>query len=65
MGWSSIDDNPVTTRTLAIFRDRAAGAPAPEDALRRRKIALFVGVQWLFFAMSFAISNTIGECFSL
>lgn len=57
----SIDDNPVTTRTLAIFKDRNAGSLTPEDSLKRSKIALFVGVQWVFFAMSFAISNTIGE----
>lgn len=60
VGWSSIESNPITTRTLAIFKDRHLGNIHDElGGLQRRKIALFVGIQWVFFAMTIAISQTI------
>ncbi|PWN22694.1 hypothetical protein BCV69DRAFT_244614, partial [Microstroma glucosiphilum] len=60
VGWGSIEGNIITSRTLAIFRDRAvAPADDPLNQLRRSKIALFVGIQWFFFAITFAISQTI------
>lgn len=60
VGWSSIEGNPITSRTLALFKDRSIGSPDdPLNQIRRRKIALFVGIQWFFFAITFAISETI------
>ena len=65
VGWSSIEGNHITTRTLSLFRDRRL-APSDGDAdadalstLARGKIALFVGIQWLFFGLTIAISQTI------
>ncbi|SNX83191.1 related to BOR1 - boron efflux transporter [Melanopsichium pennsylvanicum] len=60
VGWASIERNNITMRTLAIFRDRALSPPdEPLNTVRRSKIALFVGIQWLFAAMTIAISATI------
>ncbi|GAC76651.1 Na+-independent Cl/HCO3 exchanger AE1 [Moesziomyces antarcticus T-34] len=60
VGWASIERNSITMRTLAIFRDRRlAPADEPLNTVRRSKIALFVGIQWLFAAMTIAISATI------
>lgn len=60
VGWSSIEGNIITTRTLAIFKDRhLANQDDGLFRLKRSKIALFVGIQWLFFAMTIAISQTI------
>ncbi|EPQ28772.1 uncharacterized protein PFL1_03575 [Pseudozyma flocculosa PF-1] len=60
VGWASIERNNITMRTLAIFRDRQMmPADEPLAPIRRRKIALWVGIQWLFFAMTIAISQTI------
>lgn len=60
VGWSSIEGNIITQRTLAVFRDRAM-APRDDPLLQlpRGKIALFVGIQWIFFALTIAISQTI------
>ncbi|UZJ52355.1 hypothetical protein CBS101457_001675 [Exobasidium rhododendri] len=60
VGWSSIEGNVITSRTLAIFQDRNL-ASKDDDLikLKRSKIALFVGIQWIFFAMTIAISQTI------
>ncbi|KAJ1593311.1 hypothetical protein NDA11_007181 [Ustilago hordei] len=60
VGWASIERNNITMRTLAIFRDRhLSPADEPLNSIRRSKIALFVGIQWLFAAMTIAISATI------
>ncbi|KAF6767125.1 Bicarbonate transporter, C-terminal [Kalmanozyma brasiliensis GHG001] len=60
VGWASIERNAITLRTLAIFRDRRLSPPdEPLNSIRRSKIALFVGIQWLFAAMCIAISATI------
>lgn len=60
VGWASIERNSITLRTLAIFRDRRLAPPdEPLNTVRRSKIALFVGIQWLFAAMTIAISATI------
>lgn len=57
----SLEGNGVTHKTLYLLRDPKM---TPLDHIllhvRRRKIALYVGIQWLFFAMTFAISQTIG-----
>ncbi|SPC66955.1 related to BOR1 - boron efflux transporter [Ustilago sp. UG-2017b] len=60
VGWASIERNNITMRTLAIFRDRRLSPPdEPLNSIRRSKIALFVGIQWLFAAMTIVISATI------
>lgn len=61
-GWGSIEGNGITHKTLFLLRDPKM-TPRNHDWLqvRRRKIALFVGIQWLFFAMTFGISETIGQ----
>jgi len=88
VGWDSIETNSITTRTMALFRDRrldsyvplpsaereredeklgrlsadvgsAEGQDDPLLSVPKRKIALFVGIQWVFFALTFAISQTI------
>jgi len=60
VGWGSLEGNGVTHKTLYLLRDPKM---TPLDHIllhvRRRKIALYVGIQWLFFAMTFAISQTI------
>ncbi|KAI3627051.1 hypothetical protein CBS14141_001052 [Malassezia furfur] len=64
VGWASIESNPIILRTLSLLQDRSAvplakSARPPLMQLRRRAIALFVGIQWLFFGMTVAISQTI------
>lgn len=61
VGWGSIEGNGITHKTLFLLRDRRM---TPRDhillGVRRRKIFLYVFIQWLFFAMTFSISQTIG-----
>ena len=60
VGWASIERNNITMRTLAIFRDRRLAPPEePLNTVRRSKVALYVGIQWLFAGMTIGISNTI------
>ncbi|KAH0445919.1 hypothetical protein IEQ34_025247 [Dendrobium chrysotoxum] len=60
VGWSSIEGNGITTRTLAIFKDRRLSAhDDPLLKVKRTKLALYVGIQWIFFALTIAISQTI------
>ncbi|WFD30183.1 hypothetical protein MSPP1_001200 [Malassezia sp. CBS 17886] len=59
VGWASIEANPIITRTLSLLQDRSALPPSARPRLRRSTIATFVGIQWLFFAMTIAISQTI------
>jgi len=60
VGWGSIEGNGITHKTLFLLRDPKM-TPRGHILLSvpKRKIALFVGIQWLFFAMTFAISQTI------
>ncbi|PWN35584.1 uncharacterized protein FA14DRAFT_120626, partial [Meira miltonrushii] len=60
VGWSSIEGNGITTRTLAVFQDRRMSTHNdPLLKVRRSKVALYVGIQWIFFALTIAISQTI------
>ncbi|PWN49316.1 hypothetical protein IE53DRAFT_388489 [Violaceomyces palustris] len=61
VGWDSVGSNGITARTLAIFQDRrmVSDEQDPLLSVRRSKIALYVGIQWIFFAMTMAISQTI------
>lgn len=61
VGWSSIEKNGITLRTLALVRDAAHVQDNKLHTVSRAKIALYVGIQWLFFAMTIGISQTIGE----
>jgi len=60
VGWGSIEGNGITHKTLFLLRDPKM--TSKEHILLhvpKRKILLFVGIQWVVFAMTFAISNTI------
>ena len=60
VGWGSIEDNNIVSRTLAVFQDRKMADPAePLLKVRRSKVLFYVGIQWFFFAMTIAISQTI------
>ena len=64
VGWASIESNPIVLRTLSLLQDRSAipiapSARSPLMKLPRLTIIKFVGIQWLFFAMTIAISQTI------
>ena len=61
VGWGSIEGNGITHKTLFLLRDPKM-TPRGHDLLllSKRKVFLFVFIQWLFFAMTFAISQTIG-----
>ena len=62
VGWGSIESNIIVKYTLAVFQDRRMSSPDnPLLHIKRGKIALFVGIQWLFFAMTIGISQTIGK----
>ena len=56
VGWASIESNPIILRTLSLLQDRSC-IPTPQ--LRRRTIATFVGIQWLFFAATIAVTQTV------
>lgn len=61
VGWGSVEGNGIVHKTLFLLRDPKM-TPREHILLTvpKRKIALFVGIQWLFFAMTFGISQTIG-----
>lgn len=59
VGWASIESNPIVTRTLALLQDRSALPAVARPPLPRWRIAAFVSIQWLFFGMTLAISQTI------
>ncbi|WFD26919.1 hypothetical protein MNAN1_001908 [Malassezia nana] len=59
VGFASVEANPIVTRTLSLLQDRSALAPAARPWLRRSTIARFVGIQWIFFGLTIAISQTI------
>ena len=59
VGWASIESNPIVTRTLSLLRDTSALAPTLRPQVRRVTLALFVGIQWAFFGLTMAISQTI------
>jgi hypothetical protein len=64
VGWTSIEGNGITAKTLSIIRDPAHVRRERKDTgglhtVRASKVALYVGIQWLFFALTFGISQTI------
>lgn len=59
VGFASIESNPIVTRTLSLLQDRSALAPPARSPLQRTTCARFVSIQWLFFGMTIAISQTI------
>ncbi|WFD33666.1 hypothetical protein MCUN1_000479 [Malassezia cuniculi] len=61
VGWASIESNPIVLRTLSLLQDRSSLPfnATPLLQLRRRTIALFVGIQWLFFAATIAVTQTV------
>ena len=59
VGWASIEANPIVTRTLSMLRDQSALAPSKRLRVRRTTLTVFVGIQWLFFGLTMAISQTI------
>ncbi len=62
VGWASIESNGIIKKTLSLLQDRHSATEFdPLHHVRRWKVALFVGIQWLFFGMTFGISETIGE----
>lgn len=62
VGWGSIEGNGITHKTLFLLRDpKMTSKEHILLHLPKRKILLFVGIQWVVFAMTFAISQTIGE----
>lgn len=64
VGWGSIEGNGITHKTLFLLRDPKM---TPREhillTIPRRKTFLFVLIQWLFFAMTFGISQTKGKAF--
>lgn len=59
VGWASIESSPIVVRTMSLLQDRNALAVPQRPTLPRHKIALYVAVQWVFFGMTIAISQTI------
>lgn len=56
VGWASIESNPIILRTLSLLQDRSC---IPDSQLRRRTISTFVAIQWLFFAATIAVTQTV------
>jgi hypothetical protein len=63
MGLGALAENGMSSKLYYFFRDRRL-VPASEPLRRVRpsRLALFVGVQLLGFAATFAITQTIGMC---
>lgn len=59
VGWASIESNPIVTRTLSLLRDHSALAPEFRPRVKRVTLATFVAIQWVFFGLTIAISQTI------
>lgn len=59
VGWASVESNPIVTRTLSLLQDRSALDPRVRIRLSRWTLSKFVGIQWLFFGLTIAISQTI------
>lgn len=54
VGWSSIESNPITIRTINLLHD-----PVSTPTIRKRATVLFLSLQWLTIAAEVAISQTI------
>lgn len=54
VGWSSIESNPITVRTVGLLRD-----PITMPTARKRATVLFLFLQWITVAAEVAISQTI------
>lgn len=59
VGWASIESNPIVLRTLSLLRDHSALAPSLRPRVKRITLATFVSIQWVFFGLTIAISQTI------
>lgn len=62
VGWGSVEGNPIVHKTLFLLRDpNLTPRDHPLHGVRKSSIAKFIGIQWLFFAMIIAVSETLGE----
>ncbi|CRK44876.1 hypothetical protein BN1723_006332 [Verticillium longisporum] len=60
MGVQALEANGITAKLLFLARDRALTSPAhPLRQVRRRVIWIFVGIELLGFAVTFAITQTV------
>ncbi|PNH37556.1 hypothetical protein VD0004_g9236 [Verticillium dahliae] len=60
MGVQALEANGITAKLLFLARDRALTPPAhPLRQVRRRVIWIFVGIELLGFAVTFAITQTV------
>ncbi|PKI85079.1 hypothetical protein MVES_001137 [Malassezia vespertilionis] len=64
VGWGSIESNPIVLRTLLLLQDpRAVRIPEKDRPahmqIPRKRILCFVAIQWVFFGLTIAISQTI------
>ncbi|ORY90129.1 HCO3 transporter family-domain-containing protein [Leucosporidium creatinivorum] len=60
VGWGSVEGNPIVHKTLFLLRDpNLTPRDHPLHGVRKSSIAKFVGIQWLFFAMIIAVSETL------
>ncbi|BFZ58260.1 hypothetical protein PYCC9005_005322 [Savitreella phatthalungensis] len=55
VGWSSIETNPITKRTIDFLR-----TPIRTPTVRRRATLLFLLIQWITIGAEVAISQTLG-----
>lgn len=62
VGWGSVEGNGIVHKTLFLLRDPTlTPREHPLHDVRKSSILKFVGIQWLFFAMIIAVSETLGE----
>lgn len=54
VGWSSVESNPITLRSVNLLR-----VPIRSPTKRRRSTLLFLALQWITVAAEVAISQTI------
>lgn len=54
VGWSSVESNPITLRSVDLLR-----VPIRSPTRRRRSTVLFLALQWITVAAEVAISQTI------
>ncbi|KAI5476911.1 inorganic anion exchanger, partial [Pseudohyphozyma bogoriensis] len=60
VGWGSVSGNGITHKTLYLLRDPRLTPPDhPLLQVKRSSILKYIGIQWLFFAMILAVSETI------
>jgi hypothetical protein len=61
MGLEALTENGLSIKLYYLIRERArVPASEPLRRVRRARIALFVGIQLVGFAATFAITQTIG-----